>query len=486
MADHVRVMVQVKSSTSLAATSFSTYAASPFLAGALPGGVEIDSSYSPVPIPARAQGAAPMFNMSPGTGLAAPAPEGAFEPFNFGFEAAPAAPVPATYVVRGSVEAAYLPQFLEKSKDNPNIVGVFSDPVIKPVATCPSGPMGTDRDVAARLAVSKLAAKGMTGAGVKVVIVDTGVNLKYLQQRGKTPAFDSLLSWGPQRNQPLGNMPVGHGTMCAYDVCIAAPECTLVDHALLTSTASGGSVMDGFLSDAVASYGVLLGYLMKAPEPFAGDVLPRTLVINNSWGMFHPSWDFPVGSPGNYSDNPRHPFNIIVASLEAAGADILFAAGNCGPECPDSRCQGATAEGIYGANSSPAVTSVAGVVITGDRVGYSTKGPGRLDHNKPDIASYTHFAGSGVYEADGGTSAATPVLTGVVAAIRRLYPASVLSPARLRELLRQTADSRGSHDEYGAGVINVEKLVQELENLQKPAGQPQQQGKKVKIPVHQP
>jgi subtilisin family serine protease len=226
--------------------------------------------------------------------------------------------------------------------------------------------------------------------------------------------------------------------------------------------------MDGLLSDAVQSYGLLLSYLTKAAQPFAGDHTPRTLVVNNSWGMFHPSWDFPVGDPQNYSDNPNHPFNILVASLEAAGADILFAAGNCGPECPDGRCEGVTDAGIYGANSSPAVTCVAGVVKTKERVGYSTKGPGRLEKKKPDIASFTHFAGSGVYAADGGTSAATPVATGVVAAIRRLYPASVLSPAQLRDLLRKTAEPHGNESfdyEYGYGVINVQGLLKALDHL---------------------
>jgi hypothetical protein len=215
-------------------------------------------------------------------------------------------------------------------------------------------------------------------------------------------------------------MPVDHGTMCAYDVCIAAPACTLVDHAVLTSQTTGGSVMEGLLSDAVQAYGVLLSYMSRAPQPFAGDHTPRTLIVNNSWGMFHPSWDFPVGDPQNYNDNPEHPFNIIVGSLEAAGADILFAAGNCGTECPDDRCQGVTNAGIFGANSSPAVTCVAGVVTSNrDRIRYSTKGPGRLERKKPDVASFTHFAGSGVYAADGGTSAATPAAAGVVAAVRR-------------------------------------------------------------------
>ncbi|MCI0458472.1 MAG: S8 family serine peptidase, partial [Gemmataceae bacterium] len=236
---------------------------------------------------------------------------------------------------------------------------------------------------------------------------------------------------------------------------------------LLTSEANGGSVMDGFLSDAVQAYGLLLSHLMQAPGPFAGESTPRTLVVNNSWGMFHPSWDFPVGSPQNYSDNPNHPFNIIVASLEAAGADLLFAAGNCGTECPDGRCQGLTNAGIFGANSHPTVLSVAGVKIDKQWIGYSTKGPGRLEQQKPDIASYTHFAGSGVYAADGGTSAATPVAAGVIAAIRRLYPASVVAPGKLRDLIRQTAEPRGGSGfnyQYGHGIINVPALLAALES----------------------
>jgi subtilisin family serine protease len=226
--------------------------------------------------------------------------------------------------------------------------------------------------------------------------------------------------------------------------------------------------MDGLLSDAVAAYGRLLAHMTKAPSAFAGDHTPRTLVVNNSWGMFHPSWDFPVGAPQNYSHNPLHPFNIIVSSLEAAGADILFAAGNCGTECPDGRCQGLTTGGIYGANSSESVLCVAGVMVNKKRIGYSTKGPGHLFKNKPDIACFTHFAGSGVYAADGGTSAATPVAAGVVAAIRKLYPSSILPPSKLRQLLQQSAESAGNgkfNFEYGHGVLSVSRLLEKLDKL---------------------
>ncbi len=463
MSEPVRVMLQMRSTPMLAAASFGPVGTAPAAAFAMgPAqapttgprfpGLQIDTGYSPVPIPPRSSGG--------------PAASGAaFALATASFSGAD----PATYLLRGAVHPDTLQAFLEKAGTDPGVVGVFADPRIQPIAhVCPNGPIGSDLTVAQLLQVAELQRRGMDGAGVRVVIVDTGFNLTYLRARGKTPAFDADLSWGPLANQPLGNMPVDHGTMCAYDVCICAPACTVVDHAVLTSQTPGGSTMDGLLSDAVQAYGILLSWLTRGPQPFAGDHFPRTLVVNNSWGMFQPSWDFPVGDPQNYSDNPNHPFNILVASLEAAGADILFAAGNCGPECPDGRCGTFTNAGIYGANSSAAVTCVAGVATQNNtRLGYSTKGPGRLEKQKPDLACYTHFAGSGVYTADGGTSAATPVATGVVAAIRRLYPSSLVPPARLRDLLRHSAvqpgGTRGHNYEYGFGVLDVKRLLAALE-----------------------
>jgi hypothetical protein len=450
--DQLRVIIQMHTTPALAAAAFGAIEAAPALEITDPSGVELDTTYSPVPVPPKPSG------------------EGAAES-GIGMAASFTATEPPTHVVRAAVQVEAWSDFLERANNDDNVVAVFGDPGIAAFESrtvCPTGPVGTDLDVERLLLVEQLHRRGMNGAGVPVVIVDSGVSLPYLRRRGKTPEFSAELSWGPVTGQPLGDMPVDHGTMCAYDACIAAPACTLIDHALLTSPTSCGSVMDGYLSDALKSYGVLLSYMSRASEPGFGAPLPRTLVVNNSWGMFHPSWDFPVGDPQNYSDNLDHPFNVIVESLEAAGADILFAAGNCGPECADSRCQSATNAGIYGANSSSVVTSVAGVVISNDRIGYSTKGPGRLEDRKPDIASYTHFAGSGVFEEDAGTSAATPVAAGVVAAIRRRYPANVLSPRQLRDLLRDTAEPQGDADfdyEYGYGIINVQNLLDELENI---------------------
>jgi len=265
----------------------------------------------------------------------------------------------ASFISRGSIPSNALEDLMESADRDPNVVGVFADPKIEPIATCPNGPVGSDYNVEQSLSIDRLRQYGMDGAGVKVVVVDSGVNLGYLNQRGKYPSFDSSLSWGAHPSDLPGSMAVGHGTMCAFDACIAAPQCTIIDHAILKALPDPiQTSFRGLLSDAVQAYGLLLNYMTSPGGPFAGDELPRTLVVNNSWGMFQPSWDFPVGDPQNYSDNPLHPFNIIVESLEAAGADILFAAGNCGSQCPDGRCGTAINAGIFGANSSDAVTCV--------------------------------------------------------------------------------------------------------------------------------
>ncbi|MFF2550297.1 S8 family serine peptidase [Nocardia sp. NPDC058058] len=406
------------------------------------GGFTLDDSYTPVLLP----GVGPIASASGGATYSAALED-------------------ATVLVRGEIPDDEITPGIRLLNRSATVSGVFADPVIENNLTCGGTPaVGTWHDIESRLHTDQLTAAGLTGAGVALAILDTGINAAFVGKvRGTPPAIDAARSWNPSGvTGTPGEFPVAHGSMCAFDALIAAPQASFLDYPVLQSARHGGSVMDGLLSDAVAAFAQLRTVLIAQPEA------TRALVVSNSWGSFSPQWDFPVGNPGNYSDNPSHPFNVIVGSLESAGADILFAAGNCGRDCPDGRCAYKD-QPIGGANSHPSALSIGGVDNTGTRVGYSSQGPGRLSARKPDICSYTHFLGStafGATEPDTGTSAACPVAAGVVAAIRTRWSATALPPARLRDLLRNTATDRGAlgfDNDYGYGVVDTAALLAALQ-----------------------
>jgi subtilisin family serine protease len=445
----MKVLIQLRS-TSTAHAAALGFAPSPAVTAGvatIAGGLTIDPVYPPVQVP----------GIKTTSGVAM---RSLGQPLTFSM-----APLESTYVVRGQIpDGSAQPAALAAAVSHPDVVGVYSDPLIESCITCGSTPaIGASSKVANLLSLTKLKNKGMDGKGVFLAIVDTGINVAHLKSKGRSPALNAAKSWTPSGvATTAGHHPLDHGTMCAYDAGIMAPKATLLDYAVLLSHTAGATPMTGLLSDAVLAYSKLRTILSAMP---AGK---RSMVISNSWGMYSPTWDFPPGHPGNYSDNPNHPFNIIVSSLEAAGADILFAAGNCGRDCMDGRCNFASDPPICGANSSPAVLCVAGVDVKKARVGYSSQGPGRLTAKKPDFATYTHFSGSeafGAGSADSGTSAACPVAAGVIAAIRTKYPSTKLSPLQLRSLISKTAEDLGGVGfdlNHGWGLLDVGALLRAL------------------------
>jgi Subtilase family len=374
--------------------------------------------------------------------------------------AAPAAaPV---FVVRGTIEVDR-PEDIQFEQDG---VKVYADPEIGLYLTCVGDPpVGNSASVANKLDVAQLHARGLTGSRVAVAIVDTGINIAHLKGMGLSPKIDkSITITPPGVGVTPGNYPVHHGTMCAFDALIAAPKATLIDIPTLLSTTPGGSAMSGFLSDALRAFSFLLAQITSPGWKY------RALVVNNSWGMFHPSWDFPAGHPGRYGDNPNHPFNIITGTLAAAGADILFAAGNCGGQCPDGRCQNVVTSTITGANAHASVLTLAGCDVNDLRVGYSSQGPSiaGMPQNKPDITAYTHFSGSEAFGAgspDSGTSAACPVAAGCVAALRTKRRANIHKPSKIFDALTSTATQivgAGWNGDYGHGIIQPNAAATKL------------------------
>jgi Subtilase family len=384
------------------------------------------------------------------------------------------------FVVRGFIDVPAdepIPKTL-KRKGEPD-AQVFIDLELKGHLTCGTSPsVGSTADVRKNLDVHTLAAKGLDGAGVAVALVDTGIQLSFLERRLKEEKYgviprpgsppiqinvDPSLSWKPASltSSPFQH-PLDHGTMTAYDVLIAAPEATLLDYPMLSVRAPGDHSVRGTISAAMTAYAHLVvrwifyGFFGLSKPPYSA------LVVNNSWGIYNPALDeFPPGDPQRYVDNPNHPFRAFTKLLTAFGYDIVFCAGNCGSDCPTPPCLHRTTGSINGASAYDEVLTVAGCDIYGSRVGYSSQGPSirGMPQQKPDVTAYTHFQGSDVrarWLPDAGTSVSAPITSGCIAALRtkvaQTGPGS-RPPPDMFDAFRQTAGGVWGPD-YGFGIID--------------------------------
>jgi subtilisin family serine protease len=287
---------------------------------------------------------------------------------------------------------------------------------------------------------------GSKGEGMRVAIIDEGVD-------GNTyPVAGGLM--GQVSSRPRTAPVTSHGSMCAADVLVAAPDAKIYDYPFLGPTNSG---------DALAMFQAVLEQRRRDGTPH---------VTNNSYGFTgvpdrgeapdHEIWDL------------NHPLHRKVREVVASGAVTFFAAGNCGSNCPSGNCQPSgigSGRSIHGSNSLAEVITIAAVNSKSERIGYSSQGPGMFEQRKPDLAAYSHFFGNfgpgrpgGMEQPfDNGTSAATPVASGVAALI--LCAFADLAPQVLRTALVQGASRMGDAEwdpELGGGIINATATYEAL------------------------
>jgi subtilisin family serine protease len=356
-------------------------------------------------------------------------------------------------IVRGEIEESKIGEL----ESHPDVIKVWSDSKIAPFdaavdmeirpirlrkegfGICPLPPCdcepgeakGTISDVADYLGVSDIWAEGFKGEGIVVGVVDSGLTAKKrLRDGGRIPNVigGSKSDWGKITRW------MGHGNMCATDVLGMAPEAKLYDL----------RISDGeLLSEALEAFD-------WAIRQHKEDGTPQ--ILTNSWGIFQEE------QGPDYARNPDHPFTRKVIEALDQGMIVLFAAGNCGSNCPDERCGSDTGPGksILGANGHPRVMTVGAANLRGQFIGYSSQGPAALDANKPDFCSISHF--EGFTDSDSGTSAACPIAAGAVALLKQAD--SSLTQSRIKKALRDTAKSIGGsgwNKHAGAGIIRVKK-----------------------------
>lgn len=345
----------------------------------------------------------------------------------------------ATVLLRADVREEQIAQLSEREE----VVALWSDPEIAPfpIDCEPERTKGTDVEVADALGASEVwRLSGTRGRGIGIGIVDGGVDA------GRFPVVDG---WSPDPNSPPGSSNVAwdeHGNMCAHDASIACPDASLFDYRVGATRQAG---IPALLSSVVQSYQHALDRLSQGR--------PYPHVMSNSWGLYQQSWDpYPPGHPMNYTHNPQHAAIRKILEYIDAGNLVCFAAGNCGNQCPSNRCGTDTGPGrsIRGANGHERVISVGAVNLRDEWIGYSSQGPSTLAHQKPDLCGFSHF--SGYFASDTGTSAACPVIAGVLGLLRAAR--GRFGQDRARQVLISSARKVAGpswRDDFGHGIVDA-------------------------------
>lgn len=309
------------------------------------------------------------------------------------------------------------------------------------------------------VAVPSVHAKGikrngteLTGDGVKIAIIDTGIH-PHPDLAGRITDFADFVNY---KAQPYDDN--GHGTHCAGCAASASPKYTgpapkakLVGVKVLDKIGSGSleTVMEG------------VEWCIQYNEEHSEGKID---IISLSIGS----------SPQNFGSENADPMVRIVEEAWAAGITVCVAAGNEGPES--------------GSIASPGISSK--VITVGafddrntveknddDIAGFSSRGPTRYNVVKPDILapgvnivslrspkSYLDkLQKNNRVERDyfvlSGTSMATPICAGVVALIKESNPE--LTPDDIKKLLKENTDlwQEKSANDYGSGRMNAEQSI---------------------------
>ncbi len=324
---------------------------------------------------------------------------------------------------------------LQALEDDPAVAAIDLDPrvTVTSVVGSPSHGGGS-WGIGAIRAPEAWSRYGLTGAGVRVGSIDTGVDPSNPELAGAIAGWRDFVAGIPTPYDDNGHGTHTVGTMVARNVA-GAP--------IGVAPGAQAIVAKAIRADGTAQGSDLLAAAQWLTDP-DGD--PATAdfptVINNSWT-----------APG--AENEW--FRPMVQAWVAMGIAPVFGAGN-------------TAGSIGNPASYPEAIAVGALEQSGQVAASSSRGlvNWTIDGTpttimKPDITApgvfITSTLGSG-YGLYSGSSMAAPHVAGTIALLRQARPDLTL--AQMRELLRATAVDRGTPGpdlDYGAGALDAAAAV---------------------------
>ena len=300
--------------------------------------------------------------------------------------------------------------------------------------------------------IPELWTAGVTGKGVVVATMDTGVDTNHPDISGRWRGGNN--SWfDPHAEHSSPYDAVGHGTQVMG--ILAGGN---------TSGVKIGTAPDAqfiaakiFNDKGYSTYSAIHASFQWLLDPDGNpDTQDAPDVVNASWGL-----------PGT-NNKCNVEFDTDIRMLKAANIAVVFAGGNDGP---------APATGVSPANSA-GVLSAGSVGSSLDTDDFSSRGPSPCTNGifpslvAPGDGIYTtDLTSSGVsgYAVVTGSSFAAPHVAGVLALLAGQFPTLVV--ADLENALRQTAQDLGepgADNTSGVGLINANAALLALAG--RPAG----------------
>lgn len=284
----------------------------------------------------------------------------------------------------------------------------------------------------------------LTGKGVVVGILDTGIEADHPELKGRTIAFKDFVGSG---TDPYDDN--GHGTHVAGTIggtgvggtqIGVAPEVRFVI----------GKVFTGYGSGSLSSILRGMEWIVNPDGKLETDDKPA--VVNNSWG----------GSMSRRLEDD--PFAQAVMTWVQLNIFPSFAAGNSGP----------SAETIGSPGGLPMSFAVGATDASDGVARFSSRGPVKIEIkgkmetlSKPDVSAPGDKVYSAVpgkkYAAFSGTSMATPHVTGAIALVNQVKPGIKIED--IRKLLQASSKDLGrpgmDHD-FGSGRLSLTALIKSL------------------------
>lgn len=303
-------------------------------------------------------------------------------------------------------------------------------------------------------------ALGITGAGVLVANMDTGVDGDHPALASRwagvaDPRYAGHPEWAWYDPRGVWNLPSdanGHGTHTMGTVCGGAPgdEIGVAPGAIWMASAPIDRVdIPTTVADAILSFQWMLD-----PDGDPGTNWDVPAVCSNSWGV----------TTGHGYPPCDETFWSYLDACESAGIVILFSAGNEGFSGLRRPADRATDD-----YRTCAVAAVDANNPNWPIASFSSRGPtyctpGGGAAIKPDIAApgvnvRSSFPGGG-YGSLSGTSMASPHVNGVVALMRQANPN--ISVNEIKQVIYDTAydlGGAGEDNDYGWGMIDAYEAV---------------------------